>query len=163
MHVQSCCFACLNLLLFCRSRFRHRRRCVNSLIKYMKRSTFESIKSDISNLGWPMNYVRVAHYRKFWLWSDQVSNVDHFMCRTQWIYFGDLFSLVNKHCKNELSSTNQPSNLHYLGRLKSSVLKSSTSWITVASLDDSWLMHDLIIIIIIIIIITNRKLLLKSI
>ena len=32
MHVQSCCFACLNLLLFCRSRCRRRRRCVNSLL-----------------------------------------------------------------------------------------------------------------------------------
>ena len=33
MHVQSCCFACLNLQLFCRSRCRRRRRrrCVNSL------------------------------------------------------------------------------------------------------------------------------------
>ena len=32
-HVQSCCFPCLNLLLFCRSRCRRRRRrrCVNSL------------------------------------------------------------------------------------------------------------------------------------
>ena len=32
MHVQSCCFACLNLILFCRSRCRRRRRCVNSLL-----------------------------------------------------------------------------------------------------------------------------------
>ena len=32
MHVQSCCFACLNLLLFCRSRCRRRRRCVNYLL-----------------------------------------------------------------------------------------------------------------------------------
>ena len=32
MHVQSCCFACLNLLIFCRSRWRRRRRCVNSLL-----------------------------------------------------------------------------------------------------------------------------------
>ena len=31
MHVQSCCFANLNLLLFCRSRCRHRRRCLSSL------------------------------------------------------------------------------------------------------------------------------------
>ena len=31
MHVQSCCFACLNLLLFCRSRCRRRHRYVNSL------------------------------------------------------------------------------------------------------------------------------------
>ena len=32
MHVQSCCFAYLNLLLFCRSRCRHRRCCLSSLI-----------------------------------------------------------------------------------------------------------------------------------
>ena len=32
MQVQSCCFACLNLLLFCRSRCRRRRRCSNSLV-----------------------------------------------------------------------------------------------------------------------------------
>ena len=32
MHVQSCWFACLNLLLFCCSRCRRRRRCVNSLL-----------------------------------------------------------------------------------------------------------------------------------
>ena len=31
MHVQSCCFACLNPLLFCRSRCRRRHRSVNSL------------------------------------------------------------------------------------------------------------------------------------
>ena len=31
MHVQSCCFACLNLLLFCRSRCRRRHGSVNSL------------------------------------------------------------------------------------------------------------------------------------
>ena len=33
MHVQSCCFANLNLLLFCRSRCRCRRRCLSSLLK----------------------------------------------------------------------------------------------------------------------------------
>ena len=32
MHEQSCCFACLNLQLFCRSRCRRRCRCVNSLM-----------------------------------------------------------------------------------------------------------------------------------
>ena len=32
MHVQSCCFADLNLLLFCRSRLRRRRRCLSSLL-----------------------------------------------------------------------------------------------------------------------------------
>ena len=29
MHVQSCCFACLNLLLYCRSRCRRHRRCLS--------------------------------------------------------------------------------------------------------------------------------------
>ena len=32
MQVQSCCFANPNLLLFCRSRWRHRRRCLSSLL-----------------------------------------------------------------------------------------------------------------------------------
>ena len=32
MHVQSCCFANLNLLLFCRSHCRRRRRCLSSLM-----------------------------------------------------------------------------------------------------------------------------------
>ena len=32
MHVQSCCFPNLNLLLFCRSRCRRRRRCLSSLV-----------------------------------------------------------------------------------------------------------------------------------
>ena len=32
MHVQSCCFACLNLFLFCRSRYCRRLRGVNSLL-----------------------------------------------------------------------------------------------------------------------------------
>ena len=34
IHVQSCCFANLNLLLFCRSRCRRRRRCLRSLVYY---------------------------------------------------------------------------------------------------------------------------------
>ena len=34
MHVNCCCFANLNLLLFCRSRSRRRRRCLSSLISY---------------------------------------------------------------------------------------------------------------------------------
>ena len=32
MHVQSCCFANLNLLVYCRSRCRRHRRCLSSLI-----------------------------------------------------------------------------------------------------------------------------------
>ena len=34
MHVQCCCFANLNILLFCRSRSRRSRRCLSSLISY---------------------------------------------------------------------------------------------------------------------------------
>ena len=37
MHVQSCCFACLNLLLFCRSCCRRRRRCLSSMTSYKLR------------------------------------------------------------------------------------------------------------------------------
>ena len=37
---ESCCFACLNLLLFCRSRCR-RRRCVNSLLVNLSKDVFE--------------------------------------------------------------------------------------------------------------------------
>ena len=36
MQVQSCCFAYLNLLLFCRSRCRRRRRCLSFLIVVKK-------------------------------------------------------------------------------------------------------------------------------
>ena len=34
MHVRSCCFADLNLLFFCRSRCRRRRRCLSSLLSH---------------------------------------------------------------------------------------------------------------------------------
>ena len=39
MHVQSCCFAYLNLLLCCRSRWRRRRRCLSSLTIVCNRSS----------------------------------------------------------------------------------------------------------------------------
>ena len=37
IHVHSCCFANLNLLLFCRSRWRHHRRCLSSLLPLRRR------------------------------------------------------------------------------------------------------------------------------
>ena len=40
MHVQSCCLADLNQLLFCRSRWRRRRRYLSFLISYTKRLQF---------------------------------------------------------------------------------------------------------------------------
>ena len=55
MHVQSCCFASLNLLLFCRSRCRRRRRrcCLSSLML--------TVGSDVSIQGrhWQPLSVRV--------------------------------------------------------------------------------------------------------
>ena len=42
MHVQSCCFACLNLLLFCRARCRRLRRCINSLIRTLRSDNSDS-------------------------------------------------------------------------------------------------------------------------
>ena len=36
MCVQSCCFVNLNVLVFCRSRFRRRRRCLSSLLNSLK-------------------------------------------------------------------------------------------------------------------------------
>ena len=42
MHVQSCCFACLNLFLFCRSRCCRRLRYVNSLINLLNFSCFKA-------------------------------------------------------------------------------------------------------------------------
>ena len=48
MHVQSCCFANLNLLLFCRSRCRHRRRCLSSLIdKTERRISFSRLMYEL--------------------------------------------------------------------------------------------------------------------
>ena len=41
MHVQSCCFTNLNLLLFCRSRCRRRRRCLSSLLSLPLRGLFK--------------------------------------------------------------------------------------------------------------------------
>ena len=45
MHVESCCFANVNLSLFCRSRCRHRRRCWSSLILRLKQSFYRYVTS----------------------------------------------------------------------------------------------------------------------
>ena len=42
LHVQSCCFANLNLLIFCRSRWRRRRRCLSLSIHYHSKQIFLS-------------------------------------------------------------------------------------------------------------------------
>ena len=45
MHVQSCCFVSLNLLLFCRSRCCRRRRCLSSLFK--RKLTVTTLTADL--------------------------------------------------------------------------------------------------------------------
>ena len=45
MHVQSCCFANLTLLLFCRCRCRHRRHCLSSLMCKKERGALETLPS----------------------------------------------------------------------------------------------------------------------
>ena len=50
--LQSCCFACLNLSLFCHSRYRCRCHCVNSLLKYstnLIHSFFSARKNTAAN------------------------------------------------------------------------------------------------------------------
>ena len=50
MHAQSCCFANLNLLLFCRSRCRLRHRCLSSLLyQLIRHATWFCLKTQ--NLG----------------------------------------------------------------------------------------------------------------
>ena len=50
MHVQSCCFANLNLVLFCRSRCRPRRRCLSSLLAPMGSLPHQTENFCLSNL-----------------------------------------------------------------------------------------------------------------
>ena len=47
MHVQSCCFANVNILLFCRSRCRRRRRCLRSLLKGDVRDAFDKSITEV--------------------------------------------------------------------------------------------------------------------
>ena len=50
-HKQSCCFADINLLLFCRSRWRHRRRCSSSLLLKRQESQRRNSKSFNNNIS----------------------------------------------------------------------------------------------------------------
>ena len=54
MHVQSCCCANLNLLLFCRSRWRRRRRCLSSLMFdcYPPRHPFFCLTPSLISTQW---------------------------------------------------------------------------------------------------------------
>ena len=50
MHVQSCCFANLNLLFFCRSRCRRRRRCLSSLMSHIVYFNTTLVKYILNNM-----------------------------------------------------------------------------------------------------------------
>ena len=52
MHAQSCCFANLNQLLFCCSRCRRRRRCVNSLITWVRWCLRRKLPLVLRNINW---------------------------------------------------------------------------------------------------------------
>ena len=52
MHVSSCCFANLNLLLFRRSRSRHRRRCLSSLLRSSKYCTWATSLNASLEVTW---------------------------------------------------------------------------------------------------------------
>ena len=60
MHVQSCCFPCLNLLLFCRSRCRHRRRCLSSLALSTRTPSILVISNLVSLLSLGMRAIVMA-------------------------------------------------------------------------------------------------------
>ena len=53
MHVQSCCFVYLNLLLFWRSRWRRRHRCLSSLLLFQKNETAAMLASQTNPVGVP--------------------------------------------------------------------------------------------------------------
>ena len=52
MHLQSCCFANLSLLLFCRSRFRRRRPCLLSSLFLVRVNVFLGGVTAKSKAGW---------------------------------------------------------------------------------------------------------------
>ena len=52
MHVQSCCFAYLNLLLLCRSRCHRHRRCLRCLVSFVKRVSREGQWKKIKISSW---------------------------------------------------------------------------------------------------------------
>ena len=61
MHVQSCCFANVNLLLFCRPRCRRRRRCLSSVITSSKWS-WQSLRHQL--LVWQQSWKKKTVEKK---------------------------------------------------------------------------------------------------
>ena len=59
MHVRSCCFANLNLLFFCRSRCRRRRRCLSSLMSHIVYFNTTLVKYILNNM-----FVLMSDYRQ---------------------------------------------------------------------------------------------------
>ena len=71
MHVQSCCFANLNLLLFCRSRWRRRRRCLSSLLSLPLRGLFKvMLHETIRNNDFQRNTVLQCWNNVATIWSN---------------------------------------------------------------------------------------------
>ena len=67
MHVQSCCFANLNLLLFCRSRCRRPRRCLSSLLFTDNPCAFVFIISYMMSVVFSiLQYLVVQSLRSSW-------------------------------------------------------------------------------------------------
>ena len=59
MHERSCCFANLNLLFFCRSRCRRRRRCLSSLLSHIVYFKTTLVKYILNNI-----FVLMSDYRQ---------------------------------------------------------------------------------------------------
>ena len=77
MHAQCCCFANLNLLLFCRSRCRRRRRCLSSLM------TLVILPLDV------IYSVMLLTLKR--LWNGFYSHAELFTYRTQCINYNSVF------------------------------------------------------------------------
>ena len=77
MHVQSCCFTNINLLLFCRSRCRRRRCCLNSLLLWFKNFATMVTWRLTSPLYWsfPIPADRYDRRIKNWLWFQLLTSI----------------------------------------------------------------------------------------
>ena len=87
MHKQSCCFANLNLLLFCRSRWRRRRRCSSSLLILYQENALQPFLAVVT------------------LWLKGYKTVLHTMHKTNKSAFWQATMFVNYFSKNWISGS----------------------------------------------------------
>ena len=87
MHKQSCCFANLNLLLFCRSRWRRRRRCSSSLLILYQENALQPFLAVVT------------------LWLKGYKTVLHTMPKTNKSAFWQATMFVNYFSKNWISGS----------------------------------------------------------